>query len=283
MTRFVERPRRLHALLDEPFALLRAHWKLALMIIVPGRLVMALPGAINQLLWNQVGDNPTLALGMLSGTMVVVALTYALAGWLVLVEYRLVRGLLDGETPSPWTCYRAGLDPGAFCIVALMAMCMGVGMACFVLPGVAIAAMLGLVVAAVMASRNGVVAGVKSALELALPLQGRWGVLGLGLTVAFGEWLLLASMSGMTGIPGMIYGGYASWESAASGSSPDAWGAMMPTWVVLVQNFGGAVLSAPVDFVSATSFTLLYHHARASRQGTDLALQVQARLTPKDA
>ncbi len=265
-------------LLDEPLQFVRQHWKPMLAIALPGRLLMALPATINQIAVNQAADDPALMLGLMGGTMIVVAITYALAGWLVLVEYRMVRALLDGRSPSPWECYREGLRPGPFVVVALLSMCMGFGLACMVVPGLICGTLLGLFVATWMAEQDrGLGSAIRHSLELFTPTRGRWGLIGLGMGMATAEWLLLLAMGGITGIPGMIYGGLAGWRAAASGGALTT-ADLVPAWVVVVQQIGGALTAVPIDMYAAAGFTLLYHHARASREGTDLVRRLEDRL-----
>lgn len=283
MSRNLDRLLTLGALLDEPLQLVRQHWKPMLAIALPGRLLMALPATVNQLAWNQVGDDPALFLGLMGGAMVVVGLTYAIAGWLVLVEYRLVRDLLDGRQPQAWRCYREGLRPGPFAVVALLSMCMGFGLACMVIPGLIFGAVLGLFVATWLGEQEaGFGTAVRRTLELSLPTQRRWGILAMGMCLATAEWLLLVSMGGITGIPGMIYGGFAGWRAAASGAALDT-AALVPTWVVILQQVGGALTALPVDLYAASGFTLLFHHARAERDGADLKARLAERLDDEAA
>lgn len=271
-------------LLDAPVWFTRRHlWPMAAMIL-PARLIAVAPGTVGQALtWGVAPEaaGPAFWIGtaltwlgaMVSG-VVMTALYVAVA--------HQVGARLAGRAVGPRESWAFALRPAVLATGAMVFVLAMVGwLMCFV-PGLFIAALLGLTLPVMVEEGRVGGAALDRAMELARHgRRGRWftstGALVMCLGFAW-TWITYAVGSLVT-LPIGVLAAAAGVKAAMSGAVATDVMSIIPGWLAVVVNLGSAVLVVPADLYLITALALVYRRAVDLLEGRDLEAAIAGRGT----
>lgn len=263
------------ALIDGPAFRVRELFAVGLTLVLPMRLVASLPAAAGQYLTWGIGNAPSpgrmmgglvLTYGGLFVGMFIQALLYS-------ALVRLVMRRTQGEATTVGQALRWALQPGVMFTVALIGVMGAVGSSLCLVPGLAVAAWLGLAIP-VMAAED-VVGG--KAMDRAMVLarhgvRGQWFTSTAAITACiFVTWGMVSyAVGSMVILPAGVYGGYIGVKAAMEGASVADPSAFFPPWMTAVVNVGAALSYAFSDLYLASGLVLAYRRVRDLVEGADL-------------
>lgn len=269
-------------LLDAPVWFTRRHlWPMVAMI-VPARLVAVAPSTLGQALtWGVAPDAAGPAfwigtaltwLGALCSAVVMAALYAAIA--------HQVGARLAGRPASTRQSWAFALRPAVFATGAVVFVLATVGwLMCFV-PGLFVAALLGLALPVMVEEGRVGGAALDRAMELARHgRRGRWFTSTGALVMCAGfAWVMISyAVGSLVTLPVGVLAAAAGVKAATSGAMGADPMAMLPGWLAVVVNLGSAVLVVPADVYLVTALALLYRRAVDLLEGHDLEAAIAER------
>jgi len=269
-------------MVDLPFRLLRPQF---VQLWVPTTAMAVIAGAPMQLLaatgFDPEHPNMTLLLAQMGG--MVVAVPFMLVAYVLMtgVVFGAVLDLSEGR-PVDFVRSARALTASRLFVIAALFVAVGAGAGCCVLPGLAVSTYLGLATPVAFVEGQGVGGAFQRSLDLVRGgRDGAWwnDVVARSLAMVAVAFFLQYALGYVVALPQTFLAMKSALESAASGATPDMWGAI-PWWLRIATAVGsGGVVALTMLYSSAASL-LLYRYARERLEGTGLEAAIQDAQTP---
>jgi hypothetical protein len=264
-------------MVDLPFRLLRPKF---VQLWLPTTVMAVIAGAPVQLL-STMGFDPAhpsmkLLVAQLGG--MVVAFPVMLVAYVVMTGI-VFGAVLDQSEGRPVDFVRSAraLNGSRLFVITALFFAVGLGASCCVLPGVAVSTYLGLAMPVAFVEGQGVSGAFQRSLDLMRGgRDGAWwtDVVARSLAMVAVAFFLQYVLGYVVALPQTAIAMKTAIESAASGSTPDVWGAI-PWWLRIATVVGSGCVVALTMLYSSAASLLLYRYARERLEGTGLEAAIR--------